>query len=71
MAYRRRTSARRRTYSRGRSSYRTRATRTTRRGSTRRVSRRSTPRTIRIVVQTVPASTVSNQSAVAPLRAMF
>ena len=72
MAYRRRTSTRRRSYSGSRSGYRTRATRSTRRRSTRRVSaRRPRQQTVRIVVQTVPGSLAANQSAIAPLRAMF
>jgi len=72
MAYRRRTSSRRRSYSAGRSNYRSRAARTTRRRSSRRVSsRRPRQQTVRIVVQTVPGSPATNQSAIAPLRAMF
>jgi len=72
MAYRRRTSTRRRSYSSSRTGYRTRATRTTRRRSSRRVSaRRPRQQTVRIVVQTVPGSVATNQSAIAPLRAMF
>lgn len=72
MAYRRRSSTRRRSYTRGRTTYRSRASRPARRGRTRRVSsRRGSPRTIRIVVQTVGTSPTTNQSQVAPLRAMF
>ena len=72
MAYRRRTTSRRRSYSGSRAGYRARATRTTRRRSTRRVSaRRPRQQTVRIVVQTVPGSIAANQSAIAPLRAMF
>ena len=71
MAYRRRSTSRRRSYSGIRSGYRSRATRPTRRRRTRTVSRRSSSRTVRIVVQTVGASPANNQSAVVPLRSMF
>lgn len=74
MAYaRRRRRTTRGSYSRGRSSYRASSARAAPRRRSRRVSRRSSsPRTIRIVVQTVGASPVNGvQSSVQPLRAQF
>lgn len=74
MAYaRRRRRSARGSYTGGRSSYRARSARAAPRRRSRRVSRRSaSPRTIRIVVQTVGASPVNGvQSSVQPLRAQF
>jgi len=71
MAYRRRTASRTRRASSStrRGSYSRSRTRAPARRRSRRVS--SSPRTVRIVVQTVGASPVTPQATVQPMRAMF